>query len=455
MDTAILWPLLGGVLIVLANAFFVTVEFAVVTVRRGQMEHLAEEGDTGARRVVRMLRDTDRAIAGSQVGVTIASVLLGIVAEEPLRHLMSPALAQLFGQVPFLRPLSDVLATVLVFLLLSFVLMVLGEQTPKTIALRYPVRSALMIAAPMTVFARVAAPLVWLVDQSTALVLKLLGVGGQTGGHGIHTVEELKEVVRESREEGVIPYGDEKMLLRAMEFGGRFVREAMIPRTDVVAVEKTDTIGTLLHIFRGSRHSRFPVYEDDLDHICGIVTMKEVLAHVVEDPYIADRTLAEVGVIQPALVVPESRRIGPLFHQMRRERVHMAIVIDEYGGTAGLVTSEELAEEVVGRLTDEWVNEPPDVAPLAGGAYEIDAQSRVDEVNEALKLDLPTSPDYETVAGFLLFQTRRIPKQGETITYVNRLADKGQSLRFTVTKMIGRKIERVRVERLPTTPGAS
>jgi CBS domain containing-hemolysin-like protein len=233
-------------------------------------------------------------------------------------------------------------------------------------------------------------------------------------------------------DEGVISAGDETLMLRAMAFGSRFVRETMIPRTDIVAVENTDTIGDLLQIFRKSRHSRFPVYEGDLDHICGIISMKEVLAHVVDDPYIADRPLTEVDVIRPALVVPESRRVGDLFNQMRRERMHMAVVIDEFGGTAGLVTSEELAEEVVGRLTDEWVSEPPEVSPLEGGAYELDGQTRVDEVNEALRVNLPTSPDYETLAGFLLFQIRRIPKQGEVIAYKN--------LRFSVVKMAGRKM---------------
>ena len=269
----------------------------------------------------------------------------------------------------------------------------------------------------MTVFARIAAPLVWLVDQSTALVLRLLGVGGQTGGHGIHTVEELKEVVRESQEEGVIPYGDEKMLLRAMEFGGRFVREAMIPRTDIVAVENTATVGELLQTFKklsplalsGLRRRSGPHLRRRDDEGGAAV--------LVDDPCSLDRPLTELEVIQPALVVPESRRIGDLFNEMRRERNHMAIVIDEFGGTAGMVTSEELAEEVVGRLTDEWVTEPPQVSPLEGGAFEIDAQSRVDEVNEALGLDLPTSSDYETVAGFLLFLIRRIPKQGEVIPY--------------------------------------
>lgn len=439
-QASVLWPLLGGVLIVLANAFFVTVEFALVTVRRGQMERLAEDGNAGARRVVNMLADPDRAIAGSQVGITVASILLGIVAEEPLKHLLEPGLTQLFARIPFLAGLATALGGVLILLLLSFIHMVLGEQAPKTVALRYPVQSALVIAVPMTIFARIAAPLVWLVDQSTSLVLKLLGVGGQTGGHGIHTVDELKEVVRESQVEGVIPYGDEKMLLRAMDFGGRFVREAMIPRPDIIAVEKDAPLAGLLHTFKTSRHSRFPVYDDHLDNIVGTVTMKEVLPLLVDDPAVAARSLAELGVIRPALVVPESRRIGDLFNQMRRTRQHMAIVIDEFGGTAGLVTTEELAEEVVGRLTDEWVTESPPMATLAGGAYDIDAQTRVDEVNEALGLDLPTAPDYETVAGFILFQIRRIPRAGEVLTYEN--------LRITVTQMVGPKIERVRVERV-------
>jgi len=437
----ILWPILAGLLVILANAFFVTVEFAVVTVRRTQLGRLEEEGNASARLVLRLLRDPDWAIAASQVGITSASILLGIVAEAPLHALLAPSLDRIVGRIPALAGLSAVLGTLLVLLLLSFVHMVLGEQTPKTIALRFPLQSALFVARPMSLFVRLARPLIWLVDQSTTLVLRLLGIGGETGGHGIRTVEELKDVVRDAarKEGGVIPYSDEKMLFRAMEFGARFVREAMIPRTDIVAVEDTATLGELLHTFKEFRHSRFPVYEEDLDHICGVVTMKEVIPLLVDDPAVFDRPLTELGVIRPALGVPESRRIGDLFNQMRRSRTHIAIVIDEFGGTAGMVTAEELAEEVVGRLTDEWVTEQPQVSRVDGGAFEIDAQGQVDEVNDALKLNLPTSPDYETVAGFLLYLIQRIPRAGEVIPYEN--------LRFTILQMTGRKIERVRVER--------
>jgi CBS domain containing-hemolysin-like protein len=442
----ILWPILAGVLIILTNAFFVTVEFAVVTVRKGQMDRLAEEGHAGAAAASRLLRDPDWAIAGSQLGITLASILLGIVAEEPLRRLLEPTLTRIFGSFPFLGALASGLSAVFVLLLLSFFHMVLGEQTPKTIALRFPARAAMTVAPPMLLFARLAAPLVWLVDKSTALVLRILGIGGQTGGHGVHTVDELKEVVLESQEEGVIPYADQQMLLHAMDFGSRFVREAMIPRPDIVAVEKTATLGELLRIFKTSSHSRFPVYEADLDHISGTISVKEVLPLLADDPAAVDRPLAELDLIRPALVVPDSRRIGDLFNQMRKDREHMAIVLDEFGGTAGLVTAEELAEEVVGRLTDEWVTEGPQVKTVKENVFEIDAQTRVDEVNEHLEVSLPTSPDYETLAGFVLFQMRRIPKQGEVITYDTPGA--GPNLRLTITKMIGPKIERVQVERL-------
>lgn len=443
---SLLWPILGGVLIILTNAFFVAVEFALVTVRRGQMERLAEEGSAPARQVSHLLRDTDRAIAGSQLGITVASILLGVVAEDPLNELLSPVLTRAFAGVSVPAGVAGGLATVLVLLLLSFFHMVIGEQTPKTIALRYPMQAALFIAGPMSLFARLASPLVWLVDRSTSLVLRLLGIKGETGGHGIHNVQELKEVVLESGHGGVIEPAEQQMLVRALEFSGRFVREAMIPRTDIVAVEWDSTLGELLRVFSHERHSRFPVYDDDLDHIAGVLTMKEVLPVVIEDPSASSRTLRELNVVRPALVVPETRRIGDLFNEMRRDRQHMAIVIDEYGGTAGLVTTEELAEEVVGRLTDEWVNEAPIVQTVKEDVYDIDAQTRVDEVNELLGVSLPTSPDYETIAGFLLFAWRRIPKVGDWLVYDKPGPD--HTFKFTVTKMEGPKIERVRVERV-------
>ena len=283
-QSQLLWPILGGVLIILANAFFVTVEFAVVTVRRTAVERMAEEGNVAAGQVSRLLRDPDWTIAGSQLGITVSSILLGVVAEEPLNELLSPVLTRLFGVVAIPPAVATGLATVLVLLLLSFLHMVIGEQTPKTIALRYPTQAALFIAGPMSIFARLATPLVWLVDKSTAGVLRLLRIGGETGGHGVRNVQELKDVVMESRQGGVIEMGEQRMFVRALEFSDRYVREAMIPRPEIVAVAKDSSLDELLRIFSRSRHSRFPVYDDDLDNIVGVLTMKEVLPVLIEDP---------------------------------------------------------------------------------------------------------------------------------------------------------------------------
>ena len=266
-----------------------------------------------ARQVTRLLRDTDWAIAGSQVGITVASILLGVVAEEPLNELLSPganrricARSQFrLASPPAWRPCSCCCCS-------RSSTWSSASRRPRPSPCAIPTQAALFIAGPMSVFARLATPLVWLVDQSTAGVLRLLGIGGETGGHGIHTVEELKDVVMESRQGGVIEPGEQQMLVRALEFSDRFVREAMIPRTDIVAVEKDNTLGELLHIFSHERHSRFPVYDDDLDHIVGVLTMKEVLPVLIDDPSAVDRTLADLDVIRPALVVPESRRIGDL-----------------------------------------------------------------------------------------------------------------------------------------------
>ncbi len=439
-EGSVLWPILAGLLIIITNGFFVCVEFALVTVRRGHIEGLAGAGNGRARRVARLLQDPDRAIAATQVGITVSSILLGIVAEEPLQHVLGPAFESAFAVVRIPAQWATLLATVLVLLLLSFFHMVLGEQTPKTVALRYPNESALATSRLMSIFSGFAAPLVWAVDHSTDLTLRLLRIGGQTASHGIHTVEELKEVVRESHDEGVLPFSDEGMLVRAIEFGGRYVREAMVPRPDIVGIEMSERLRDLLEIFRHSRHSRFPVYEQDLDNIIGVVAIKDVLMLMADDSSAVDRSLRDLELIHPVMSVPDSRRIGHLFDEMRGERMQMAIVLDEFGGTAGLVTLEELVEEVVGRVTDDWVDESPVFSLLEGNIFEIDAQSRVDEVNDALQLVLPESPDYETVAGFLLFLIRRIPRAGEVIHY--------HGLRFTIQEMSGLKIERVLVEKV-------
>jgi putative hemolysin len=255
----------------------------------------------------------------------------------------------------------------------------------------------------------------------------------------VHSVEELKLLVHESQAEGVLEETQEAMLVRVFEFGERYVTETMIPRTDIVGIPADATVGDLLQVFNTAQHSRFPVYEEDLDRITGIVAIKDVLLALAEGPHNRARTLVELDLVHPAFSVPDSRKIGDLFSEMREQKVGMAIVIDEYGGTAGLVTLEELIEEVVGRVTDDWVVEPASVQAVSEGVFEVSAQTRIDEINEELDLSLPERDEYETLAGFLLYLFRRIPEPGAEMTW--------EGLHFTILQMKGPKIEQVRITR--------
>ncbi len=435
----ILTRLLAVMALVAANGFFVMVEFALVTSRRARIDQMIAQGQRSARLVKHMMEHTDAYIAAAQLGITMASLALGWIGDVTIAALIEPPLQALLGRWSEAAALT--VGTITSFTLVTSLHIVLGEQAPKILAIRYPEQTAMWVAPPLNVFYIVFRPFIWALDQSTAAVLRLLGVAGVTSQHGVYTVDELKILVRESQESGILEEEEEEMLVRVFEFSDRYVREVMIPRTEIVAIERTATLSDLLSTFTQHQHSRFPVYDGDLDHVVGLISIKDVLMLMSHQEVPRSRPLAELGLIRPVLMVPESRRVGDLFQEMRRTRTQMAIVIDEYGGTAGLVTIEELAEEIVGRVSDEWVQEEPEVEALGQGTFEVDAMLRVDEVNAELGLQLPESPDYETLAGFLLYLLRRIPQEGEEVRW--------RDLSFTILEMKGPKIERVRITRLP------
>ncbi len=440
-EASIIGPLIAGILIILFNGFFVAVEFALVTSRRVRLQQAARKGSTPARIVLKMLEDPDRAIAAAQLGVTAASILLGIVAEEPITRLLNPILSPLLGQF-FSDATSIGVASVLVLLILSFFHMVIGEQAPKLFAIRFPEKVALFIAYPMRLFSQLTSPFVWVVDRSTAMVLRLVGIKGSSTHHGtFFSVDELKAIVQQSSQQGLIEKGAGEMLDRVFDFGNRVVREVMVPRPNIIGIERSQSLQYLLDLFRTHRHSRFPVYDEDLDHVVGIIAIKDMLAFLAENPRSREVRVDELGLIQEPMMVPESRKIGDLFAEMRASRTGLAIVIDEFGGTAGLVTIEELVEEVVGSITDDWATQPV-VRRLEDHVFEVDAQLRVDEVNDVLGILLPEADDYETVAGLILYQLRRIPVVGHECQigpYV-----------LTVLEMDGPKITKVRIaEQVP------
>jgi len=419
--------------LVALNGFFVAVEFGVVAVRRTRIDRLVDGGNATARVALKLIDNPDRAIAAAQLGITMASLALGWIGEATVAALIEPLLAKTLGQ--WSEAAAHTIGVAVSFALVTFTHIVLGEQVPKTIAIRYAEGVALAVSRPMDWFIRVFRPFIAFLDGATAAVLRLLRMEPIAGHETIYTLDELKLIVRQSQEGGAIVAQQEEMLQKVFQFADRQVREVMIPRPEVVGVEADASIHDLLGLFAGASHARFPVYRDDLDNVVGIVAIKDVLRALADDPA---QMAAPVGSLaRPAHFVPETVAVTDLLNQMRSSHNQMSVVIDEYGGTSGVVTLEELVEEIVGRLSDELVAKEESVVRVDERTVEVNAQLRVDEVNDQLDLDLPEGEEYETVAGLILQRLQHVPAEGETLT--------SKDLELTVIQMKGPKIEKVRI----------
>jgi len=369
----------------------------------------------------------------------MASLGLGWIGEATVADLVEPLLQAVARGLPGIvtTGVAHGVGIVVSFSLITALHIVIGEQAPKTFAIRYPETVALWSARPTLWFDRICRPFVWFLDRAAAVALRIVGVQ-PVGVHGtVYSIEELKQLVSESQESGFLDEEQEVMVHRVFEFGNRLAREVMIPRPDVVAIEADAALGDLLALFVQHTHARFPVYEQDLDNVVGFISIKDVLKALATG---AKRTDGIQSLIRPAVVVPETRRVDSLFVEMQDQDVQMAVVIDEYGGTAGIVTLEELVEEVVGRVGDELMPGLPLYRRVDEKTVEIDAGMRIDELSEELGIELPDHPDYETVAGFVLFQLRRIPESGDQFRY--------NDLQITVIEMRGPKIEKLALTRL-------
>ncbi len=424
--------------LILANAFFVAAEFALVSVRRTRVEELIAKGNLAARTVKRVIHDPDRFIAATQLGITIASLGLGWIGEPAFAHLIEP----LFGFLPnaWVAPAAHaVTASAIAFTLITFLHVVVGELAPKSVALAYPEQTALLVAQPTMVFENIFRPVIWALNGTGNGLLKLIGLQRPIGHQLVHSIEELKMLVSASTASGELEPREKEMLHNVFEFADRQAREVMTPRPDIVAVSEHTTIAEFLQMFCASSHTRFPIYAGTIDNITGFLAIKDVLAAIAEEGAAAlDRPVHARA--RQAIFVPESKHVGALFAEMQAQKTHLAIVIDEFGGTAGIITLEDLIEEIVGRFGDELAPAPPPIQTVDERTTRVDAQLRVEEVNGQLGIRLPESADYETLAGLILSVLRHIPKEGESVQ-VNKV-------KLAVTRMAGPKIEEVLITRL-------
>lgn len=439
---------LAGVLVLVAlNGFFVAAEFALVGARRTRLDQLASAGNAAAALGRRMQDDLDRYIAAAQLGITLASLALGWIGESTVAALVDPPIEALvvwtLGNLAVAEALaltiSHGVGIAVSFFVITALHIVLGEQAPKVFAIRAPERTALFIVRPLALFNAIFSLVIRFLDWATDVVLGLFGIR-EGGGHTkVHSADELRLLVEESAEAGVLDEEEQEMLINVFAFADRPAYQAMLPRTEVVTIDHDASIREFLDRFAETGHTRFPVIgPGGVDDVQGIISAKDLLVALRDGAIDLDQPIA--AQVRPAFFTPESKRIGDLLQELRAKHIRMAILIDEYGGMAGVVTMEDLVEEIVGELDDELEHDSAELTTIDDQTSVVEGQIRVEDVNQELDLDIPPG-DYETLAGFVLARLGRLPANGDVLTY--------HGVRLTVTEMQGPRIKQIEIKRVP------
>jgi CBS domain containing-hemolysin-like protein len=427
--------LAAGAFLLLANGFFVAAEFALVAARPVQLEPLARSSDR-ANVALKSMRELSLMLAGAQLGITMCSVGLGFVAEPAVAAALESALGSAAGLPPaVLHTISFVVALTIV----TFLHMVIGEMAPKNIAIAEPEKTALLVALPFRFFVNALRPFVYLLNAIANAGTRALGATPVDERRDAHTAQDIGAVIQQSAREGLIREPQLRLLSGALGFGQRDAAAAMVPRLEIIAAPVTATPAELEQAVLDSGHSRIPLYTQDIDHIVGFFHAKDLLRVPAEQRH---HPVAR-DLLRPMLIVPESRRIHPLLADMRRERRHCALVVDEHGGTAGIVTIEDVIEELVGEIQDEYDASELGVEHLASERFLVPGTLRIDEAADHLGVELPEG-DYETVAGFLMDRLGRIPRRRDAIVH--------DGWRLRVRSMQRRRVVQVLIEREPGTP---
>ncbi len=410
------------------EAFFVATEIALVSIRRSRVDQLIEEGNRGARRVRRLLDDPGRFLAVAQIGLTF----LGFFASAYAAVSLVDRLKGLLEQVEALRGSAAGIALVIVTILLALFTIVFGELVPKTLALAYPERFALGLARPIDLLGRVFAPLVALLTGITRAVARPFGA--DVSRESAITAEELRLIVERGGQQGVLEAEEEQMINAVIELGDRRLHEVMVPRIDIVALPAAATFEEAIDTIVEEGHSRVPVYEDSIDEVVGILYAKDLLPYLKTG---AEPRPAIRSILRTPVFAPESMTIDDLLHDFQRKKVHIAIVLDEYGGTAGMVSIEDLLEEIVGEIQDEYDVEEEMVVRLSDDEVRIDGRVAVDELAELFDttLELEDEAEYDTIGGLVFHRIGRVPVPGDQVEI--------DGLRLTVESTDGRRVGKV------------
>lgn len=427
---------LGGIALTLVllfvNGFFVAAEFALVRVRGTQLEELAAAGSSRARLGAHISDHIDSYLSACQVGITGASLALGIVGEPAVSKLIEPLFGWLLERS---EAAFHVVSFTIAFAAITYLHIVVGEQAPKYFAIQRAVPTTLWSAHPLHYFYKVMYPFIWFVNTSANAILRRLGIkpGDELEAH---SEEELKLLVAVSTRKGILQESERVLIGNALDFADTYIRQVMIPRTEMVAVPDDTPIAGLYEMAMKHPFTRYPVYRGDLDHVVGLVHLKDLVSREPRGGTAAD-------VMRPVPVMPETMRLDQALAEFRRQRTQLAIVADEFGGTAGLITVEDIVEELVGEVQDEHDRETPQFVQEPGGAQLIDGLAPLDAVRDRLGIELLEEP-YDTVGGLVFGRLGRVADVGDAIVVDGH--------RLEVTSVDGRRVAQVRARRLAPTP---
>lgn len=427
------------------NGFFAGAETALVSVRPSRLKAMAERGNVGAQAALSLLAQPERLLSVVQVGVTLTSLALGGVGEDTLfdifYHFFEPVIT------PATKVVLHGVALVIAFIIMTFFHVTLGEVVPKNVAISKADRLAVLVAPALLVFAKVCEPFVWIIERSATALSRLAGVVSASHG-GAHSAEELKFIVTAAHGAGHIDMFEQEAIQNLLDLQDYAVREVMVPRHDLVMVPVNADIDEVLQVVTESRYSRLPVYENDRENIIGIVHVKDVLDFWTQrrQSNLRRRSVHPFNIrtiLRRALVIPETKPLNQVLNQLRQEHAHVALVVDEFGTITGLISMEDVIEQVFGEIEDEF--DPQASLPsLEADTVEVEGTIPILDLDTQYGIELPGDLEFETLAGFLLFQLGRIPDVGDAIIHDGR--------KYTVLEMDYNRIAKVRIDRLPEIP---
>lgn len=436
-STSLIFQIVLLFILILVNAFFAMSEIAIISLNDSKIEKMAENGHKKAKQIMRLTENSSSFLSTIQIGVTLAGFLTSASASQVFAQRLTDAVSPI---LPDSIPVSLIhsISVVLITLIMSYFSLVFGELAPKRIAMQVPERISFLAVGPLLFVAKITKPAVKLLSFSTNLVVRIFGFDPNSDEETV-TEEEIRMMVDVGQEKGVIEDTQKEMIDNIFEFDDIDVSDIMTHRTDMYAVEANDSLQNVIDISVEQGYSRIPVYDDDPDNIIGIAYIKDLIQYI-------GKSLPENGlrsIMRKAYYVPESKKCGQLFKEMSESHVQMAIVVDEYGGTAGLVTLEDLLESIVGNIQDEYDNEDEEISRIDDATFTIDGTTDIEEVGDLIGVTFPEG-DYDTLGGYIISRLGFLPSDGE----MNSL--EFENFRFTVLSVEDRRIGKVKVEILPS-----